>query len=43
MAYAFPPLDTSIYTTKGGKTKGKANQDSDGNGNGGFKLKSLED
>jgi hypothetical protein len=43
MAYALPPLDTSIYTTKGGKTKGEANQDNNSNSNSGFKPKSLED
>jgi hypothetical protein len=43
MAYALPPLDTSIYITKGGKTKGEANQDSDSNSDSGFKPKLLED
>jgi hypothetical protein len=43
MAYALPPLGISIYTTKGGKTKGEADQDSDGNSNSGFKPKLLED
>jgi hypothetical protein len=43
MACALPPLGTNIYTTKGGKTKGKANQDSNSNSNGEFKPKSLED
>jgi hypothetical protein len=43
MAYALPSPGTSIYTTKGGKTNGEANRDSNSDGNGGFKLKSLED
>jgi hypothetical protein len=43
MACALPPLGTGIYTTKGGKTKGEANQDSNGDGDNGFKPKSLED
>jgi hypothetical protein len=43
MACALPPPSISIYTTKGGKTKGEANRDSDSNSNGGFKPKLLED
>ena len=43
MACALPPLGTGIYTTKGGKTKGEADQDGDSDGDGGFELKSLED
>jgi hypothetical protein len=43
MACALPPLGISIYTTKGGKTKGEANRDSNSDSNGGFKPKSLED
>jgi hypothetical protein len=43
MACALPPWGISIYTTKGGKTKGKTDQDSNSNGNSGFKPKLLED
>jgi hypothetical protein len=43
MAYALPPPGISIYTTKGDKTKGEADQDSNGDSNGGFKLKLSED
>jgi hypothetical protein len=43
MACALSSLGTSIYTTKGGKTKGEADQDGNGDGNSGFKLKLLED
>jgi hypothetical protein len=43
MAYALPPLGISIYTTKGGKTKGEADRDGDGDSDGGFEPKLLED
>jgi hypothetical protein len=43
MAYALPPPGTGIYTTKEGKTKGEANQDSNSDSDGGFKPKSSED
>jgi hypothetical protein len=43
MACALPPLGIGICTIKGGKTKGEADWDGDGDSDGGFKLKSLED